>query len=394
MGSGRESEIRKREIEYFGAFFEASHALLTSASLKQVLKLLVRRAVRVLRVKAASLRLLDERTNRLELVSSHLLSKRYLKKGPLNADRSIPEVLKGNTVLIRDARKDPRVQYREEKIDEGIHSILSVPVVAGKQVIGVLRLYTSAPRDFSGGEIEFVSALAAIGGLAIANARIYEKEGVKLSSLLNKVGTDLPNEAKKGKRRLKSFALPSVDPGRSLELFREFRDLTAALLSSLDSQKVIELILSKMQDLMKSKGCSLRLINETTRELELVSSRGLSDAFLEKGPVHADQSISEALQGEPVFIADAKTDPRIEYPAEMAKEGISTILSVPITAQDRVIGVLRLYSAEPRQYGRDEAAFLSAVAEIAGVVIVNAKLYEQTKYDLSFWKTTVAYLTR
>jgi GAF domain-containing protein len=59
-----------------------------------------------------------------------------------------------------------------------------------------------------------------------------------------------------------------------------------------------------------------------------------------------------------------------------------------------VIGVLRLYSAEPRKYNRDDVSFLLAVAEIAGVVIINAKLYERTKYDLSFWRTTVDYLTQ
>jgi GAF domain-containing protein len=57
-----------------------------------------------------------------------------------------------------------------------------------------------------------------------------------------------------------------------------------------------------------------------------------------------------------------------------------------------VIGVLRLYGGDPRAYLQDEVAFLLALAEIAGIVILNAKLYERTSYDLSFWETTADYL--
>jgi GAF domain-containing protein len=53
---------------------------------------------------------------------------------------------------------------------------------------------------------------------------------------------------------------------------------------------------------------------------------------------------------------------------------------------------MRLYSQEMRQYSEDEEAFLTAVAELAGLAIINARLYERTKYDLSFWNTTLEYL--
>jgi len=388
-----ESGTEKKGIEHFEAFFEVSRSLLSSASLREILDLLVRRAVQVLDVKAGSLRLLDERTHRLELAASHLLSQRYLDKGPLDADQSIPEVLQGRTVLVRDAQRDPRVQYRAEQAQEGIHTMLSVPVLAGKKVIGVLRLYTKDPREFDEGELEFVSALAEMGGLAIANARIHEKEGVKLSTLLNRMGIDLP-EQKPFDRPIEPFVLPPYDRSGSMKLFRILRDVTTAILSSLNSREIVDLILEKVMEIMRVKGCSLRLINETTRELDLLAHRGLSEAFVSKGPVSADRSIREALQGLPVFIADVARDPRVQYPSELIKEGIASVLSLPITAQSRVIGVLRLYATRGRDYRQDEVAFLLALAEIAGIVIVNAKLYEQTAYDLNFWETTVDYLTK
>jgi len=384
--------VKDKTTEYLRTFFDVNQTIFSSLSLKEILKILVKKTVSALGAKAGSLRLLDEQTKRLELAASQNLSKKYLNKGPLSSDQSIPEVMEGKVVLVKNAHNDSRIQYRTEKIKEGINTILSVPVVAKDKVIGVLRLYSGEPRDFSGEEIEFVSALAEMGGLAIANAKIYEDEGIKLSSLLKRVGIDLPEERKGQKQRLRPFAMEPVDPSKSLEYFRALHDIARAILSTLDSRRVIDLLIGKVLAIMTVKACSLRLVNETTRELELVASKGLSESYLKKGPIHMEKSIRETLKGVPVLILDAIADPRIQYPHENAREGIASILSLPIIAGKRVIGILRLYSQETKQYSGDEVAFLSAVAELAGLAIINARLYEKTKYDLSFWKTTLEYL--
>ncbi|GAB4258502.1 MAG: hypothetical protein Kow0092_06160 [Deferrisomatales bacterium] len=383
----------QRATEYFRIFFEASHAILSTDSLKDVLKLLVKRTVRALGAKAGSLRLLDEETGRLELVASHLLSLKYRTKGPLTADRSIPEVLEGKVVVILNAAEDPRVQYPEAVRREGIHTILSVPVVARQKVIGVMRVYTGEPREFTPEEIEFVSALAEVGGLAIANARIREAQGVQLAALLAGVGVDLPPAKPGPKARFRPLAGKGAPPPRAnIEYFRALHQIAREVLVSLDSRQVTSLAIDKVLEVSGVQGCSLRLVNETTRELDLVAARGLSEAFLKKGPVHADRSIQEALAGHPVLVEDVRADPRVEYPEALAREGIRSLLTVPIIARERVIGVLRLYAREPRQYREEEVAFLSAAAEIAGVAIMNARLYERTQYDLSFWRATLRYL--
>ena len=112
--------VEHKSIKYFQTFFEVSQTILSSLSLKDILNFLVKSTVGVLDVKAGSLRLVNEETNLLELVASHLLSKKYLDKGPLSSDQSIPEVLDGKVAIIKDAFKDPRIQYKSEKIEEGI----------------------------------------------------------------------------------------------------------------------------------------------------------------------------------------------------------------------------------------------------------------------------------
>jgi GAF domain-containing protein len=379
-------------IEYFRLFFETAQAILSSPALQPTLDALVAKTAAALGVKAASLRLIDEQTGRLELVAAHGLSRAYLEKGALSADRSIPEVLEGKAVCISDAFNDPRIQYRDAMRAEGINTILSVPVIADENVIGVLRLYSAGPREFSAGEMEFVAALAEMGGLAIANARLYEAEGGKLSALLRGIGIELPIEAETAGQQMRAFAQRHLDPAQSLEYFRTLHEVTRAILAVRDSRLVMQLIVDRVISILQIKACALRLINETTHQLELLAARGLSERFLGKGPPHTDRSIRETLEGKPVLITDAATDPRLEYPAETVAEGIVSILSLPIVARRHVVGVLRIYSAQKRPYSQEEVTFLAALAEIAGISIMNARLHEKTQHDLSFWTATLGYL--
>lgn len=385
---------KNRSIEYFKLFYEATQTILSSASLQVTLDTLVKRAVTALKVKGGSLRLVDEQTQQLEQVASCGLSEAYLNKGALSSDRSVPQVLKGEVVCIQDAFDDPRIQYRDELRSEGINTMLSLPLEASGKSIGVLRLYSANRCEFSAEEIELVSALAELGGLAIANARLYEAEGVKLSTLLQEVGVDLSGAPVAVEQQVCAFAADPGDAQRSLEYFRALHEITRAILSTLDSKEVMQLIVERVTGLMNAKAAALRLINESTRELELLASRGLSERFLTKGSPHADKSIQATLKGVPVLIADTSSDPRLEYPTETVAEGIASILSLPIVAQCRVIGVLRVYSADSRAYSQEDVTFLAGVADIAGIVIMKARLYEKTQYDLSFWNATLGYLDK
>jgi transcriptional regulator with GAF, ATPase, and Fis domain len=116
---------------------------------------------------------LDKSRNKLDVSASHGLSEAYLRKGPLDADKSIAETLDGLIVLILDTSNDSRVQYPEEAKKEGIASVLSVPITVKGQIIGVLRIYTSEQRNFSDDEYELISGLADVGGIAIDNARMH-----------------------------------------------------------------------------------------------------------------------------------------------------------------------------------------------------------------------------
>ena len=77
-----------------------------------------------------------------------------------------------------------------------------------------------------------------------------------------------------------------------------------------------------------------------------------------------------------MVIADAATDPRNDYCQAAEKEGIESILVAPIPIRGSIRGVLRLLTREPRDYGREEIEFVTAIAEQCGIAIENARAYE------------------
>jgi len=169
-----EDAMENNWFQYFRLFREVCKAVNSTLNLGEVLKLITESIVPALNLKACTIFLLDPKHKTLKARASYGLSQAYLKKGVLEADKSIAESLEGKSVLIAHATEDPRVQYPEEAKREGIASIYSVAISVKGQIIGVLRLYTSQPRDFLDDEKELIAGLAEMGGIAIDNARMYD----------------------------------------------------------------------------------------------------------------------------------------------------------------------------------------------------------------------------
>lgn len=170
----RREKAKKTEYTYLSAFVNIARAINSSLELQEVLRQIVKSTCETTGSKGCTLMLLNEGGTQLEVESSYGLSDQYVRKGPLSTDKSIFDTLKGKPVIIEDAASDPRVQYPLEAKQEGIASIVSLPIILRETVIGVLRLYTAVPCKFAEDDIDFLSAIAMQSGLAIENAKMYE----------------------------------------------------------------------------------------------------------------------------------------------------------------------------------------------------------------------------
>ncbi|MCK5434714.1 MAG: GAF domain-containing sensor histidine kinase, partial [Dehalococcoidales bacterium] len=173
-------KLRVEGEHRYKILYAIAKELTSSLVADEVLNYIVESITRAMGVKGCSLLLLTPDKEQLIHSISYGLSNWYLKKGPVSANTIFPEILEGKPVAILDASQDPRIQYREEARREGIASTLSVPLMPRGEVIGVMRVYTSEPRQFSSEDIDFLSALANLGAIALEKAKLYESLGQSL----------------------------------------------------------------------------------------------------------------------------------------------------------------------------------------------------------------------
>ncbi len=327
---------------YLESYQNICKAISPSLSLGEVLNLIVTNVVRVMKVKASIVRLLNKTTNKLEVAAYHGLSEEYVNKGPVVSDASIEDALAGKAVSVYDIQSDPNADYRKDALREGIRSILSIPLRIHNDVIGVLRMYTEEPVKYTGEDLKFVTAIAEQAAIAINNARIFERT-----------------------------------VSREKEYLRVFEEVTKAVSSTLNLDEVLALIVRKLPEVMGMKAATIRLLDESGKKLNLVAAHGLSEEYLSRGPIDSEKNVKEALQFKPVAIHDASRDSRIHYRKETEREGIKSILTLPIIARDNLIGIMRLLTDKPRQFTDEEIRFSASLAEVCGTAIDNARLYKE-----------------
>ena len=146
-------------------------------------------------------------------------------------------------------------------------------------------------------------------------------------------------------------------------------------------ENVLRSVVEHVARTMEVKGCSLMLLTPDREHLLHTVSYGISDSYIGKGPVSADKSISDALEGIPVAVMNAIEDERIQYHEQAEKEGIASILSVPMRLKQEIIGMARVYTREPYQFTRDDMYFVGGVVNLGAIALENARLYEAVGKD-------------
>ncbi|GAB4270829.1 MAG: GAF domain-containing protein [Deferrisomatales bacterium] len=165
-------------------------------------------------------------------------------------------------------------------------------------------------------------------------------------------------------------------PATPKRLFETLCDVTGRLTLELELERLLPEVCRQGAQAVGADGACVRLVDPETATLRLVGAYGLSREYLDKGPVGADRSLRAALDGETVLVEDAWTDSRAEYPEANRREGIRSILAVPLALRGEVIGVLRLYFRQPARPSDEELLFCTVLAEECALAIENARLVQ------------------
>jgi signal transduction protein with GAF and PtsI domain len=173
---------------------------------------------------------------------------------------------------------------------------------------------------------------------------------------------------------------------REMDYFTALYKVAKVINASLDPARVLEKIVRCVVDTMQVKACSLRLLDARKKRLVMSAARGLSRSYVQKGPVLIDESRldQKAMTGKTIWLKDAQTDKNFQYGKEALKEGIKSVLVVPLKLEKEVVGVLRVYTDKVRTFREQEVRFLEAVANLSAIALDNARFHKtlQTSCDL------------
>lgn len=148
--------------------------------------------------------------------------------------------------------------------------------------------------------------------------------------------------------------------------------------STLDLPQVLERLVKSTAEAMGVRACSIRLLDKEKQFLEPVAVYGLSQAYVNKGPVDAATNplAHRVLGGEIVNIPDISSSSLLQYPEEARKEGIRSVLSAPLMGKTGPLGILRAYAVEPARFTLGDETFLGAIAAQGSIAIENALAYK------------------
>jgi two-component system, NtrC family, sensor kinase len=246
-----------------------------------------------------------------------------------------------------DDLSDPRLppMSRERLRRRGFQSGVLAPLVSQGEVIGMLFVGHHGPRGFGEEDVEILSEVARPVASAIEQARLH------------------------------------AETVRRAEALAALNETSRLISARLQLPAVLATLSRSVNALIGSAGCGIGLLSEEGSAVEHVAAQGFraGEWHTLSTPVGAGIIGRVAESGTPLRVDDIQGDPRSVDPALDEREGIRSMLAVPLRAGGAVIGVISAYSHEPGYFSSREETLLEAFAEQAGMAIQNARLFEESQ---------------
>lgn len=330
----------KARYERLKLLYQVGSVLHSTLDPEVALGLIVREAVRIMDASSGSVVLINPTNNFLEIHASQGL--------PANAAGLKLRVGEGVTgwvartgkpARVGDVTHDPRyIMLRPE-----VRSELAVPLEVNGEVRGVLNVDSDRLNAFSPEDQELLAALADQATRVIQNTWLYEQVRLKA-------------------RLLESLA-----------------SVSRTINSTLNLDEALNVITREACVLMQAKMGSLMLLDQTGNWLDLRASFGAGQAYLQKPRLSVEESLVGAVvrRRKPIHEENVQVSGRYQNVEVARREGLVSLLSVPLLFGGGAIGALSVYTARPHRYSNDEIHILSAFAELSAIAIEKARLYER-----------------
>ena len=291
--------------------------------------------------------LIDHATNEMVLRASQLPHDAEIGKVRMKPGEGITGWVashKSVIALARNAYSDTRFKPFGSLQEDTYQAFLSVPLINGGEVVGVINVHHKEPHEHSSDEVALVTFIGEQMRGVIARARLTERS----RSAVRRMGT------------------------------------LAAVAQAISGASYIERILQAISEMLAetldSAVCSILLIDAITKELTVSAARCSAPDYLTRMPILVEGSLMEQVirHGNPAIVPNIHTEKLYRYPELARKSGLSSLLAAPLISQGRVIGSINIYTSDERVFGDVEVGFVKVVAGQAAIAIQNARLMEET----------------
>jgi len=164
------------------------------------------------------------------------------------------------------------------------------------------------------------------------------------------------------------------------EILEALSKVSAAISSDLYLEDILRLIVTVTAGVMNSKICSLMLLNDK-KELEIKATQSINPEYIRKPNLNMGEGIAGkvAIENRPIVVFDVRSEKEYIHKDLARKEGLASMLSVPLAVRGKVIGVLNTYTSTPHEFSEEEIEILQTVASQAAVTIENTHLMVKTR---------------
>jgi K+-sensing histidine kinase KdpD len=314
-------------------------AALAHLRLDELLQALLERTRQILEVDTCAILLLDEETN--ELVARAALGiEEEVEQGvriPVGGGFAGRIAAEKHPVVLEDV--DHAHVLNPILREKGIKSMVGVPLVVESDVLGVLHIGSLTPRKFTEGEVELLQLVADRAALAIEHARLFEAERA------------------------------------ARERIEHVQAVTDAALAHLEVNELLNVLLPRIRDILRTDTCAVLLLDEETNELVARAALGIEEE-VEQGvriPVGAGFAGRVAAEGRPMVI---DVDEYPVYNPILRQKRLKSMIGVPLLVRGVSLGVLHVGTLAPRMFTRDEVELLQLVAQRVAIAIERARLHE------------------
>jgi GAF domain-containing protein len=246
--------------------------------------------------------------------------------------------------LAKDASLDRRFKGFQSLQEDSYEAFLSVPLVAAGELTGVINVHHRDRHAHTSDEVAVVSFIGEQMGGALEKARLSE-------------------QSQSAVRRMETLAAVAQ---------------TISVESYLD--RILQTISEMLAETLDSPVCSIMLVDDEKRELVISAARCSSPEYLNKGTLKIEDSLIGRVvrEGKHLVVNNVLEEKQYRYPELARKNGLASLLSVPMTSRDKVIGTINVYTNEPRLFAEEEIGFVKIVAGQAANAIENARLMSET----------------